>query len=133
METSRWPSADPGQVLSVETVPAGVARIRRFAVAQCAASGTGVAEDTVALLVSEVATNAMVHGNGRVDVRVLSHGRTLRVEVADSSPDLPRLRRASELDEGGRGLALVDALATSWGAQPDPNGKTVWFELVGRD
>ncbi|WP_018656057.1 ATP-binding SpoIIE family protein phosphatase [Actinomadura flavalba] len=51
------------------------------------------------------------------------------VEVFDTDMRLPRIKSAGETDEGGRGLYLVDQLATRWGARPTPNGKAVWFEL----
>jgi PAS domain S-box-containing protein len=51
------------------------------------------------------------------------------VEVFDSDMRLPRIRSAGETDEGGRGLYLVDQLATRWGSRPISDGKAVWFEL----
>jgi PAS domain S-box-containing protein len=51
------------------------------------------------------------------------------VEVFDTDLRLPRLRSAGESDEGGRGLYLVDQLATRWGSRPTRDGKAVWFEL----
>jgi PAS domain S-box-containing protein len=51
------------------------------------------------------------------------------VEVFDSDLRLPRIRSAGESDEGGRGLYLVDQLATRWGSRPTKDGKAVWFEL----
>ncbi|MEW2352494.1 SpoIIE family protein phosphatase [Spirillospora sp. NPDC029432] len=51
------------------------------------------------------------------------------VEVFDSDMRLPRIRSAGETDEGGRGLYLVDQLASRWGARPTAAGKAVWFEL----
>ncbi|MFI0452381.1 SpoIIE family protein phosphatase [Actinomadura sp. 6N118] len=51
------------------------------------------------------------------------------VEVFDSDLRLPRIRSAGETDEGGRGLYLVDQLASRWGARPTADGKAVWFEL----
>ncbi|RSN52457.1 MULTISPECIES: ATP-binding SpoIIE family protein phosphatase [Actinomadura] len=51
------------------------------------------------------------------------------VEVFDTDMRLPRIRSAGETDEGGRGLYLVDQLATRWGARPTSDGKAVWFEL----
>ncbi len=51
------------------------------------------------------------------------------VEVFDSDMRLPRIRSAAETDEGGRGLYLVDQLATRWGSRPTPDGKAVWFEM----
>jgi anti-sigma regulatory factor (Ser/Thr protein kinase) len=114
----------------VETVPSSVARIRRFAVAACRRAASGVDGDTVALLVSEVATNALVHGAGEVRVRVFPTRPGVRIEVVDGSPELPKRRQATAVDEGGRGIALVEALSSSWGSQATPLGKTVWFELA---
>ena len=131
MTRPRWPSGDPSAVLSVDTVPASVLRIRRFVVAACREGLGAESCETAALLVSEVATNALVHGAGRIEVRVLVTGRVLRVEVADASTDLPAPRRGGTLDEGGRGLTLVDVLASSWGAEADELGKVVWFEVTG--
>jgi PAS domain S-box-containing protein len=51
------------------------------------------------------------------------------VEVFDADLRLPRIRSAGESDEGGRGLYLVDQLATRWGSRPTKDGKAVWFEL----
>jgi PAS domain S-box-containing protein len=51
------------------------------------------------------------------------------VEVLDADLRLPRIRTAAETDEGGRGLYLVDQLATRWGARPTEDGKVVWFEV----
>jgi hypothetical protein len=51
------------------------------------------------------------------------------VEVFDADLRLPRLRSAMETDEGGRGLYLVDQLASRWGSRPTIDGKAVWFEV----
>jgi PAS domain S-box-containing protein len=51
------------------------------------------------------------------------------VEVFDTDLRLPRIRTAGETDEGGRGLYLVDQLASRWGSRPTPDGKAVWFEI----
>jgi hypothetical protein len=51
------------------------------------------------------------------------------VEVFDADMRLPRIRSAEDSDEGGRGLYLVEQLATRWGSRPTRNGKAVWFEV----
>ena len=51
------------------------------------------------------------------------------VEVFDTDLRLPRIRSAEETDEGGRGLYLVDQIATRWGSRPTKDGKAVWFEM----
>ncbi|MEV6792557.1 ATP-binding protein [Streptomyces sp. NPDC051320] len=93
--------------------------------------------DTAVLLLSELMTNAVRHASvppGReVSARcILSDDTTLRVEVADASSALPEVQHPSLEAESGRGLALVTALATTWGTRPRPYGigKTVWFELT---
>ncbi|MEU6226329.1 ATP-binding protein [Streptomyces sp. NPDC047042] len=95
--------------------------------------GTG-AHDTVVLLVAELAANSVLHGRvpGRDFALFLSHDDrqgVLRIEVTDTHPALP-VRRAPGLEEDrGRGLLLVDALATCWGVSERPGpGKTVWAE-----
>lgn len=117
-------------LLTVPSLPASIASVRRFAVGACRSSGHADLCDAVALLVSEIATNALVHGSGDVQVRVTSSSERLRVEVADDSPRMPQPRAAGPLEEGGRGLALVESLAADWGVQPRGHGKVVWFELA---
>ena len=91
--------------------------------------------DTVALLASEVVTNAVLHGRSEIDVAVRLLPRTIRVEVTDRSRAGPRPRRAAADAESGRGLALVEGLASSWGSDPLPagQGKVVWFEVARLD
>lgn len=125
------PETTRPETLIVPSVPRSVAAVRRFAVAACVGAVQEVRE-TVALLVSEVATNALVHGSGDVEVSVAVRDGLLRVEVSDASTDSPVPRSADPDAEGGRGLALVDALSTAWGTDLTPTGKTVWFEIATR-
>jgi hypothetical protein len=62
-------------------------------------------------------------------LRLRRGGDAVWVEVFDNDLRLPRIRSAGETDEGGRGLYLVDQLASRWGSRPTPNGKAVWFEM----
>lgn len=87
----------------------------------------------LALLSSELITNAVMHGPrlGTIAVRVRRSGGDLRVEVDDGSPDPPRLRGSDPPSSGGRGLVLVESLAARWGCVArGAEGKTVWFDLV---
>ncbi|MER6302147.1 ATP-binding protein [Kitasatospora sp. NPDC001539] len=94
--------------------------------------------ETALILLSELVTNACRHARSPRDrmigVRVLLPSSSLlRIEVSDADPELPALRHAAPEDESGRGLALVAALATSWGAHPRGEGyigKTTWCELA---
>ena len=82
-----------------------------------------------ALVLSELATNAVLHARTRFTVTVRSVGVEVHVVVGDDSPVLPVLGRADERAEPGRGLVLVDALAQRWGAEPAGDGKVVWAVL----
>lgn len=92
-------------------------------------TGSGRLDDAK-LLVSELVTNAIRHARSPVQVTVRDHGGRLRVEVADESVR-PLVYREG-LQEGGRGLLLLDALADRWGVDHHSHGKTVWFELARR-
>jgi len=86
--------------------------------------------DNVNLLVTELVTNAVVHAESDAEVAVVLGPQRLRVEVADRGEEMPRKREAESYDTSGRGMALVDALATDWGIQHRPGGgKIIWFEL----
>jgi anti-sigma regulatory factor (Ser/Thr protein kinase) len=112
---------------------AQVAAARRF-VASAIRTG-GPARDVSRLLVSEAATNAVLHsasGNGGTfSVEYVISDDLLRVEIHDSGggPSGPR-RRVHHLESmTGRGLDLFDALSDRWGVDGTPDGWTVWFEL----
>lgn len=86
----------------------------------------------VELCVSELLTNALAHlGHGTpVTLRVTGRAARTRVELTDPDPHAwPVLRQATDGDESGRGLALLDALALQWGVLRGPGSKTVWCEL----
>lgn len=82
-----------------------------------------------ALIAGELLTNALLHGNPPVTLRLLATAAGLRVEAADASPTMPLRQRASSESLTGRGLAMVDVVATRWGCAPDGHGKIVWAEL----
>jgi anti-sigma regulatory factor (Ser/Thr protein kinase) len=68
----------------------------------------------------------------RFTLRLRRGAAAVWAEVFDTDLRLPRIRSAGETDEGGRGLYLVDQLATRWGSRPTRDGKAVWFELPAR-
>ncbi|WP_282206559.1 ATP-binding protein [Kitasatospora fiedleri] len=84
----------------------------------------------VELCASEVLTNAVEHTSARFRITVRWTGERLRVEVADSSFRPPDPDAATDRTTGGRGLALVEGLAHSWGWYPEGSGKVVWFECA---
>ncbi|MEU2668761.1 ATP-binding protein [Streptomyces sp. NPDC007164] len=95
----------------------------------------GLAGDA-ALLVSELATNALLHGaiRGRLfRVHLTLTATTLRIAVSDPWCDrLPVLREATADECYGRGLRLVARIADRWGVEPRTVGKTVFAELALR-
>jgi len=86
-------------------------------------------DDTAALLVSELMTNALLHARSAVEMVLSSVPAGLRVDVCDSSPLPPRVRHFRADSGTGRGVRLLDTLATEWGVDPTPVGKCVWFTL----
>lgn len=70
-----------------------------------------------------------VGGSKEFALRLRRGATSVWVEVFDPDLRLPRIRTAGETDEGGRGLYLVEQLATRWGSRPTPEGKAVWFEM----
>ncbi len=91
---------------------------------------SGLVED-IALVVSELVTNAVQHAHqdAPMELVLTLTDQVVRVSLSDGSPDHPRRREASATDEGGRGMAIVDALADRWGVAPQPVGKCIWFEI----
>ncbi|MFF1955785.1 SpoIIE family protein phosphatase [Streptomyces sp. NPDC058220] len=89
--------------------------------------------DSAELMVSEMVTNVLVHTDGDALLVAEAGGergnRRLRVEVADTSDDLPHRRSPGELASSGRGLVLMEVLADAWGVNPRGDGKSIWFEL----
>ena len=86
--------------------------------------------DTVELLTSEVVTNAIVHGRSGPQLAIEIDGHVVRVAVRDLSPELP-VRRLGHVDDvSGRGVVIVEELASAWGVERERNGaKRVWFEV----
>lgn len=87
-----------------------------------------------ALLTSELATNAVVHAAEDFEVEVANTGHGIHVVVTDPSVAPAAMVEAPDVAEHGRGLRVVDAVASSWGVDRiDGAGKSVWFELDVRE
>jgi len=122
--------------------PVAVRGARRFAETWLRARQLTDLVHTVHLIVSELTTNSVKATAARprkvtmVTLRLTLIGPSLFVIVLDEGPGAPSLQQPAELDEGGRGLALVASLARSWGHYPvGAGGKAVWaeVEVPGRD
>jgi anti-sigma regulatory factor (Ser/Thr protein kinase) len=101
---------------------------RRLAGGLLAENGLEALYDDVALVTSELVTNAVRHGNSPLHVHVAVEATTVLIEVTDAGGvfDLEGSRRA---DESGRGLHIVGQIATSWGLHVRETGKVVWARI----
>lgn len=86
-------------------------------------------EWAAAQVVSELATNAVIHAGTAFTVALVMQGDALRIEVRDGSRRVPRQRHYGLTATTGRGLGLVGALTRDWGISPGSAGKTVWCVL----
>jgi hypothetical protein len=110
---------------ATDSVPAARRFVRE---ALTGLDAAGACEDAVAL-VSEVATNAVIHARTPYTIAVSRVGDTVRVGVHDLSAVIPR-RRAYGVDATtGRGLRLIATLSSRWGIDAKTPGKVVWFEV----
>ncbi|MFE9390362.1 SpoIIE family protein phosphatase [Streptomyces sp. NPDC006784] len=107
---------------------AAVGEARSDVLGQLASWGLDETAFTTELIISELVTNAVRYGGGPVSLRLIRAPHALICEVSDASNTQPRLRRAEETDEGGRGLWLVAQMATRWGSRYRAKGKTIWTE-----
>jgi anti-sigma regulatory factor (Ser/Thr protein kinase) len=106
--------------------PDSVRRARRFVVDALRGEATELVE-RVELMVSELATNAIIHAGAPFAVTVTVADRQVRVEVADGGAGEPTVRDITPASPSGRGLHIVASLADAWGVDDRPDGKTVWF------
>jgi anti-sigma regulatory factor (Ser/Thr protein kinase) len=108
-----------------------VGEARRFAAEVLAACPLPTVQD-VQLIVSELATNCVLHAKTEFRLRVSVSADQVRVEVGDNCPGFPVLRQPQGEQARGRGLAITDALSTVWGVESrgrregDTRGKVVW-------
>ncbi|WP_165914548.1 SpoIIE family protein phosphatase [Streptomyces sp. AcE210] len=125
----RTHTLDPSHVATweLQADPAAVATVRARTRRQLAEWNLDELSLTTELIVSELATNAVRYGTLPITLRLIK-GRTLTVEVSDSSPVSPHLRHAHTSDEGGRGLFICAELAQSWGVRFSDGSKTIWTE-----
>lgn len=126
----------PRLELRLSSGPDVPAACRRLVNQACRAWGVPRLRRLGELIISELATNAVVHARTPIVVtlRLLpdANGRTLRVAIRDKDPRL--VERQSDGTqppiERGRGLLILDAMADAWGSEPTGDGKVVWAEIT---
>jgi anti-sigma regulatory factor (Ser/Thr protein kinase) len=125
-------------VFRLEPVPESAGRARRAVRGLLADWGLERILEDVDLVVSELVTNALLHSGedtalaeDPVRFELALRGGRLIARVVDSSPLPPRPEEAQDTAESGRGLMLVEALASDWDWEDLPDGKAVWaaFDL----
>ena len=131
----RWPSVSPmsslpGAEHAFAPDPASVVAARRFLADQLHRWDREDVLWTALQVVSELATNCVLHAHTAflVTVCVLPDG-ALRLEVTDEAAAAPHLRHYGVDATTGRGIRLVAGLARSWGVEERPSGKVVWCEM----
>jgi CheY-like chemotaxis protein len=111
--------------------PAAPGAARRF-VRSSLTDIDDAALDAVELLTSELVTNAVIHAGSEPHLVLVLHPDRVRIEVHDTDPRMPARRKPDEARPGGRGLLLLDQVASDWGVEPLEGGKVVWFEVPRR-
>jgi anti-sigma regulatory factor (Ser/Thr protein kinase) len=123
--------AVPAIRISLPQTAASPAEARHL-VSRFAADNDLLSQSGPALLVlSELVTNAVLHGAEPIEVFVCRDGDVLRIEVSDGGPRTDGVRPRSQDNRrpGGRGLHIVNSLAQRWGTTDTEGGKTVWAEI----
>lgn len=118
------------------TLPADLssaAQARRFLRDALAEWGLDRYDIAGAQVLTELATNAALHARTAYTVHLRVEPDALLIEVSDSSPIRPTLRRYGPEATTGRGIALVEAMSQAWGVESGPTGKTVWCRVAADD
>jgi anti-sigma regulatory factor (Ser/Thr protein kinase) len=119
-------------MLELAPEPRSVRTARVWVLHELAAIGREDLHDAAELGVSELVTNAILHAEPPIVIRVGGTPTHPRVEVHDTSPLPPTIRNMNQEDRMlatiGRGLGIVAMYSTTWGAEISSQGKVVWFE-----
>ncbi|MFI6360586.1 SpoIIE family protein phosphatase [Streptomyces sp. NPDC050743] len=126
-------SADQVASWQFPSDPAVVSSARTLSARQLTQWGLEHLAESTELIVSELFTNAIIHGNGdwssdrTIGLRLIRH-EMLTCEVSDASHSHPLVRHPRSTDEHGRGLFLVTQLSRRWGTRHLPDGKVIWAD-----
>ena len=109
--------------------PTSARAARKFVVQELHSAGREGQADIAEVLVSELVTNAILHARTPIKIEVRVSANVIRISVTDGVRAGVRRRDYAADATTGRGIAMVEALASDWGSGPSNGGKTVWFEL----
>lgn len=133
-------TSTPPRQIALAPGPGSVHAARRWVVGRCRDLGRPELAECAEVGVSELVSNALLHGSTPIQVGVAGTTAHPRVEVRDASTDAPRIGPGpgatllgDDLDDDtlltfGRGLGIVARVSRAWGADIDDEGKVVWFE-----
>lgn len=124
-EDARWPSLR----LWHPPTAAAAATARRIVIGFLSPVTTEPVVRVAVLLTSELVTNVVVHATTPFRLDVVAQGAVVRVAVSDGADGVAEAAHPADAEEHGRGLQLVEALASRWGTDGIVGGKRVWFEL----
>jgi serine phosphatase RsbU (regulator of sigma subunit)/anti-sigma regulatory factor (Ser/Thr protein kinase) len=119
--------------LEVGDKPDAVPRARRFVADAMSEVPCPALRADAELVVSELVTNAILHGAAPVALRVAPRPGGIRIEVRDAARTAPVRALVNADAMTGRGIALVERLARRWGVEPVARGKVVWAEILSED
>ncbi|MDX3661058.1 ATP-binding protein [Streptomyces sp. ID05-26A] len=123
---------DPLAEVRVTLTADGGSCARARQVVREVAASWGLSEDLTddaQLVVTELVSNGIDHGEGPITLTVSRRAGGMLVEVHDQSSQLPQLRPVDPNSARGRGMQLVQALSVKWGTKPQTSGKVVWAQL----
>jgi anti-sigma regulatory factor (Ser/Thr protein kinase) len=109
--------------------PRSASRAREMVRQHLAPVAPADAIETAALLTTELVTNAVLHAQTTISLLIEIESGRIILRVGDGSETVPARRNYASDAATGRGLALVDQLATAWGVEPSARGKEVWVEI----
>ena len=122
---------DPSEHVDLEPTPTAARRARAF-VAEHASGLDAEAADAAAVCASELVTNGVLHARTVIVLGVTRGAHNLLVTVEDQAGGQPAVPPQDDERTSGRGLMLVQALASQWGVCDGEDGKTVWFTVPRR-
>ncbi|MGW1530053.1 SpoIIE family protein phosphatase [Streptomyces sp. NPDC002159] len=113
----------------------GVRQARQFVHAYLKRRQLAYLSDDMELIATELVTNALIHADSKVEVRLREYTDRIHLEVrdTDAKPPIPTSVTASEeanaVAEHGRGMGIIEYLSSAWGSSPNGRGKTVWIDI----
>ena len=119
----------PALSLPLETHASSPALARSHALELVGPLGSREFSSDTGLIVTELVANAVIHGGPPIRLEIVVHRTFIGVEVFDGSSARPVMRSIDGAGTSGRGLRLVNAIASRWGTRARLDGKVVWCEL----